>query len=46
MKILIELNVKELTEEIADRLTELVYENCDIIESWEEVIENENLIED
>lgn len=46
MKILIELNVKEITEEIADRLTELTHENCDIIESWEEVIENENLIED
>lgn len=38
MKILVELNVDELTEEVADKLNELV-ENHEILESWEEVVE-------
>ena len=35
MKILIELNVNELTEEVADKLNELI-ENNELLESWEE----------
>ena len=38
MKIIVELNIEELTEEVADKLNELV-ENNELLESWEEVVE-------
>lgn len=38
MKILIEINVDELTEETADKLNEII-ENNELFEYWEEVID-------